>query len=136
MKISKDLFDKLHFAAVKARENSQSYYSKFKVGAAILTEAGKIYGGCNIESSSFGLTMCAERNALSNAICNGERIFTVILVTADIDTPISPCGACRQLLYDYAPGIIVIMTNLKKDAIVENIEILLKYPFGFMKNLK
>lgn len=134
MNSSDEIYDKLYSAAVTARNNSCSPYSGFKVGAAIITEKGNIYSGCNIESSSFGLTMCAERNALSNAICNGENKFSTLLVVADTAGPVSPCGACRQLIYDYAPGITVIMTNLNKDIIKEKIETLLKYPFGLSKS--
>lgn len=134
MIISNEIFAKLFEQALKVRNNSRSPYSGFKVGAAILTDSGKIYGGCNIESSSFGLTMCAERNALSNALCSGENKFSAILVVADTEKPVSPCGACRQLVYDYAPGITVIMTNLKKDVIEMKIEDMLKYPFGSGKS--
>ncbi len=130
MGISKEIEGKLYDAAIRARMNSCSPYSEFKVGAAIITQYGKIYSGCNIESSSFGLTMCAERNALSAALCEGERVFSAILVVADTEKPVSPCGACRQLLYDYAPDITVIMSNLKKEKLEMNIKDMLKYPFG------
>ncbi|HAQ61997.1 TPA: cytidine deaminase [Candidatus Delongbacteria bacterium] len=129
MGISKEIEGKLYDAAIRARMNSCSPYSEFKVGAAIITQYGKIYSGCNIESSSFGLTMCAERNALSAALCEGERVFSAILVVADTEKPVSPCGACRQLLYDYAPDITVIMSNLKKEKLEMNIKDMLKYPF-------
>ena len=126
---AKEIAGKLYDAAIRARMNSCSPYSEFKVGAAIITQYGKIYSGCNIESSSFGLTMCAERNALSAALCEGERVFSAILVVADTEKPVSPCGACRQLLYDYAPDITVIMSNLKKEKLEMNIKDMLKYPF-------
>jgi cytidine deaminase len=126
-------YEKLFEAALKARENSCSPYSGFKVGAAVLTESGRIYSGCNIESSSFGLTMCAERNALSAALCAGERDFSAVLVTADTPEPVSPCGACRQLIYDYAPDAKMILTNLKKQVMELSIEEMLKYPFGKFK---
>jgi cytidine deaminase len=132
--VSKEIFSRLYDAAVKVRANSCSPYSGFKVGAAILCGNGKIYPGCNIESSSFGLTMCAERNALSNALCSGEKKFAAILIVADTEQPVSPCGACRQLIFDYAPGITVIMTNLKNDVMEMKIEDLLKYPFGLSKS--
>jgi cytidine deaminase len=134
MGISKETVEKLYYAAVKVRMNSCSPYSKFKVGAAVLTLDGKIYSGCNIESSSFGLTMCAERNALSNALCAGERRFSAILVVADTEKPVSPCGACRQLIYDYAPEITVVTTNLNNDRSEMKIEELLKNPFGLSKS--
>ncbi len=130
MRTSKEDFDRLFAAAVTARENACASYSKFKVGAAVLTNNGHIYSGCNVESSSYGLTVCAERNALAGALCAGEREFKAILITADTPGPISPCGACRQVLFDYAPGIEVIMTNVKGSSATEDISGLLKYPFG------
>ncbi|HQO10667.1 MAG TPA: cytidine deaminase [Clostridiales bacterium] len=126
-------YEKLFEAALKARENSCSPYSGFKVGAAVLTESGRIYSGCNIESSSFGLTMCAERNALSAALCAGEKDISAVLVTADTPDPVSPCGACRQLIYDYAPDARIILTNLKRQVLEFKIEEMLKYPFGKFK---
>lgn len=133
MTVDDKSFIALYNAAVKVRENSCSPYSKFKVGAAVLDSESRIFTGCNIESSSFGLTMCAERNALSAALCSGSMKFLAILVVADTEVPVSPCGACRQLIFDYAPDITVIMTNLNGGRIDESIEILLKYPFG-LKN--
>ncbi len=130
MGISKEITGRLYDAAIKTRLNSCSPYSEFKVGAAIITGDGKIYTGCNIESSSYGLTMCAERNALSTALCAGERDFSAILVVADTEKPVSPCGACRQLIYDYSPDVTVIMSNLKKETLEMNIKDMLKYPFG------
>jgi cytidine deaminase len=134
MTISKNIFDDLFLAAVEARENASAPYSNFKVGAAIITKNGVIYSGCNVESSSFGLTICAERNALFNAVSRGEREFEAILIVADTENPVSPCGACRQVIYDYAPDIKVIMTNLKKETAEEVITALLKYPFGLKKS--
>ncbi|MBN2856788.1 MAG: cytidine deaminase [Candidatus Delongbacteria bacterium] len=128
-----EIFDRLFSAAAAARGKAHAHYSGFKVGAAIITVSGKIYSGCNIESSSYGLSMCAERNALSAALCAGENEFRTILIVADTPEPVSPCGACRQLIYDYAPDINVIMTNLNKRSVTENITVLLKYPFGLKK---
>ena len=128
-----EIFDKLYPAAESARDKAHAHYSGFKVGAAILAGSGKIYSGCNIESSSYGLSMCAERNALSIALCAGESDFKTILILADTPEPVTPCGACRQLLYDYAPDIKVIMTNLEKISVSEKITALLKYPFGMKK---
>jgi cytidine deaminase len=135
MNITEETFGSLFSAAISVRENSCSAHSGFKVGAAVLTKKGNIYSGCNIESSSYGLTMCAERNALSNALCAGEREFEAILITAGTSEPVPPCGACRQLLYDYAPDLIVIMTNLEGKRLIENITELLKYPFGLENKL-
>ena len=90
-------------AAAKAREGSVSPYSKFKVGAALLTAAGEISTGANVESASYGLTCCAERVALFGALTAGKRDFVAIAVVARCEGGPMPCGACRQLLAEYAP---------------------------------
>jgi cytidine deaminase len=100
MAISKS---KLVQAAARAREGSVSPYSKFKVGAALLTKAGEIIGGANIESASYGLTCCAERIALFKALTDGKKAFIAVAVVARCDGGPMPCGACRQLLAEYAP---------------------------------
>jgi cytidine deaminase len=97
--------------AVKARQFAKAGYSNFKVGAALLTESGKIYTGCNIESSSYGLTICAERVALVKALSVGQTHFKAIAIFASEDSFCPPCGACRQFLYDYAPDLDVILTS-------------------------
>ena len=94
---------KLIRAAAKAREGSVAPYSKFKVGAALLTESGEIIGGANVESASYGLTCCAERVALFKALTNGKRNFAAVAVVARAPGGPMPCGACRQLLAEYAP---------------------------------
>lgn len=93
---------KLVAAAAKARERSVSPYSKFKVGAALLTREGEIIGGANVESASYGLTCCAERIALFKALTDGEKNFVAVAVVARWDGGPMPCGACRQLLAEYA----------------------------------
>lgn len=90
-------------SAEKAKEKSYSPYSKFRVGAALITKSGKIYSGCNVENSSYGLTICAERNAIFNAIANGERDFIAIAITSDDKNLITPCGACCQVLSEFNP---------------------------------
>ena len=90
-------------AAAKAREGSVSPYSKFKVGAALLTKSGEIIGGANVESASYGLTCCAERVALFKALTSGKKNFVAVAVVARCDGGPMPCGACRQLLAEYAP---------------------------------
>jgi len=89
-------------AAAKARELAQAPYSKFKVGAALLTRGGAIIGGANVESASYGLTCCAERVALFNALTQGKKNFIAVAVVAAIPGGPMPCGACRQLLAEYA----------------------------------
>ena len=98
-------------AAIKARRFSQAKYSGFSVGAALETDDGKIFSGCNVESSSYGLTICAERVALTKALSEGYTHFTAIAVAGPVDDFCPPCGACRQLLYDYAPALNVILSD-------------------------
>lgn len=94
---------KLIQAAAQARLGSVSPYSKFKVGAALLTKSGGIIGGANVESASYGLTCCAERIALFKALTDGKKDFVAVAVVARWDGGPMPCGACRQLLAEYAP---------------------------------
>jgi cytidine deaminase len=95
---------KLVAAAAQASEGSVAPYSRFKVGAALLTESGEIIGGANVESASYGLTCCAERIALFKALTEGKRNFVAVAVVARCDGGPMPCGACRQLLAEYAPA--------------------------------
>ena len=98
-------------AAKKAREFSCSPYSKFAVGAAVLTRSGKVYGGCNIENASYGITNCAERTAIFRAVSEGEREIVALAIVADSKRPVPPCGACRQVIAEFKiPHII--MANL------------------------
>src|SRR3954471_20818692 len=94
-------------AAAKARESAIAPYSKFKVGAALLTRSGRIIGGANVESASYGLTCCAERIALFNALTSGHKDFIAVAVVARAPGGPMPCGACRQLLAEYAPDALV-----------------------------
>ena len=102
---------KLVQAAAKAREGSVSPYSKFKVGTALLTKSGEIIGGANVESASYGLTCCAERIALFKALTDGKKNFIAVAVVARCDGGPMPCGACRQLLSEYAPGAKIFITD-------------------------
>src|SRR3990172_926788 len=101
--------------AVEAKTKALPTYSNFHVGAALLTEDDKIYTGCNIESSSYSLTMCAERTAIFKAISEGDRKFKAIAVASDHPDFVSPCGACRQVLSDLCGNIDVIMVNQKNE---------------------
>jgi len=102
--------------AKKAREKAYVPYSKFGVGAAILTTDGKVYHGCNIENAAYSLCNCAERTALFKAYSEGDRDFQMMAVVADTDRPCSPCGACRQVISELCPSNMkVILTNLKGD---------------------
>ena len=116
-------------AALSARERAYAPYSKFLVGAAVLAKSGKIYTGCNIENASYGLTVCAERNALFSAVGAGEREFTALCVVGDTEEPISPCGACRQVMAEFkVPRII--LANLRGDVKEYTLEELLPYGFS------
>lgn len=97
--------------AIEARQKAHAPYSNFKVGAALLASNGKIFTGCNIENATYGLTVCAERVALWKAISEGEREFERIAVASEGATPASPCGACRQLLWEFCGDIEVILAN-------------------------
>jgi cytidine deaminase len=99
-------------AAVEARERATAPYSQFKVGAALLTKTGRIISGVNVESASYGLTCCAERVALFNALSQGERSFVAIAVVAAAEGGPMPCGACRQLLAEYAAGILILSADI------------------------
>lgn len=91
-------------AARRASEHAYAPYSKFRVGAAILTEAGAIFSGCNVENASYGLTICAERNAVFQAAAAGKRTILAVAVYTPTATPTAPCGACRQVLNEFGPG--------------------------------
>lgn len=105
--------NKLAEAAVKARENARAPFSNFKVGAALLTSAGEIFTGCNIENASYGLTMCAERVAIFKALSEGARAFQKIVVAADTDELTTPCGACRQIIWEFCGDIEIVLINLR-----------------------
>ena len=102
--------DPLVEAALTARQNAHAPYSHFMVGAAIECDDGRIFGGCNIENATYGLTVCAERVALWKAMSEGVRGFRRICVAAEAQTP--PCGACRQLLWEFCGDIEVVRSNL------------------------
>lgn len=105
-------------------------YSKFPVGAAILTKDGQIFSGCNIENASYPLTNCAERTAIFKAVSEGKREFDRIVVTANTEGPVSPCGACRQVMAEFCdPDMPVILTNVKGDTAQTTVSALLPGAF-------
>lgn len=108
--------------AIAASKQAHVPYSHFHVGAALLTTDGKIYRGCNIENASYGLTNCAERTAIFKAVSEGDKQFSAIAVVGDTDGPISPCGACRQVLAEFCDDHTqIILANLKGDFVINNI---------------
>lgn len=115
--------------AKKYREFSYSPYSKFKVGAAVLTKSGKVFGGCNIENSSYPVTNCAERTAIFKAVSEGEKEIEAIALIADTEGPCSPCGACRQVMGEFKINRII-MANLKGDKKIVTLEEVLPFAFS------
>ena len=105
--------DPLIQSALDARQHAHAPFSKFKVGAAIEDSAGRIHTGCNVENATYGLTVCAERVAIFKAISEGERKFDAIAVVTDTDTLTPPCGACRQLIWEFCGDVPVVLANLQ-----------------------
>lgn len=127
-----DTKKKLVAAALEAQRRSVAPYSKFAVGAALLTRAGRIIGGANVESASYGLTCCAERVALFKALTEGERDFTAIAVVAPASGGPMPCGACRQLLAEYAPRALVWVADSRRPRLVRQFSVQKLLPGAFL----
>jgi len=106
------IFQELIDKAKEARANAYAPYSKFLVGSALITENGKIFTGCNIENVSLGLSICAERVAIFKAVAEGIKDIRAIAVIGDTEEPCTPCGACRQVMMEFAPDMKVVMANL------------------------
>ncbi len=116
--------------AVGVKAKAIPSYSKFRVGSALLTEDDKLFTGGNIESSSYSLTICAERVALFKALSEGERKFKAIAIASDAHDFCPPCGACRQILKDFCEDIDIILVNHKNELKIFKLTELLPYPFG------
>ena len=104
---------KLVDAALAARHNAHTPFSNFKVGAALEDETGRIFTGCNVENATYGLTMCAERVAVFKAVSEGAQNFRRIAVAADTDLLTPPCGACRQILWEFCGDVEIVLVNLE-----------------------
>lgn len=115
-------------AATDARARAYAPYSHFAVGAALLSADNQVFTGCNVENISFGLTICAERAAVFAAVNAGCRDFLAIAIVADSNEPITPCGACRQVLAEFEPEIRVYAANLRGETVEFNLGILLPRP--------
>lgn len=115
--------------AWRVRDLAQAKYSKFRVGAALLTDDGKVISGANVESSSYGLSICAERVALFSALAAGHSRFERLAVAAVSPLPPYPCGACLQLLNDYTDGLVILLSRSPSEVISKPLGELLPYPF-------
>ncbi|WP_085992939.1 cytidine deaminase [Oceanobacillus senegalensis] len=116
--------------ALKARDLAYVPYSKFKVGAALRTKDGKVYHGCNIENAAYSMCNCAERTALFKAYSEGDKDFDLLVVVADTDRPVPPCGACRQVISELCPkDMKIILTNTKNEQLETTAEALLPGAF-------
>jgi cytidine deaminase len=124
-RMNRELIEK----AAQARENALAAYSGFKVGAALKTRGGRIYTGCNIENVSYGLTVCAERVALWKALSEGERAFSEMAIVTEADVLTSPCGACRQVLWEFCGDIRIYLHSLKGREEQHQLAELLPLPF-------
>ena len=116
-------------AARRAREFAHAGYSHFKVGAALETVDGTVITGCNIENATYGLTICAERVAMFKAVSEGHRQFRRVVVVADAENPTAPCGACRQILWEFGGDLEVILANLTRETGRHRLHDLLPLPF-------
>jgi cytidine deaminase len=116
-------------AAREARRRARAPFSGFKVGAALETIDGAIVTGCNVENASYGLTICAERVAMFKALSEGHRRFRRIVVVADTAAPTPPCGACRQILWEFGGDLEVILANLRRETGRHQLRELLPHPF-------
>ncbi len=122
-------YDSLIAAARRARENAHAPYSNFRVGAALRAKSGRIFGGCNVENATYGLTVCAERVAIFKAVSEGERGFDAVAVVTDADSLTPPCGACRQLIWEFCGDVPIVMANLKGKREVLQMRDLFPKPF-------
>jgi len=123
-------WEALAAAAREARRNAYAPFSKFAVGAAVLTESGLVVPGCNVENSTFGLTICAERTAVAAAVSQGHRHLRAVAVVADMEPPAKPCGLCLQMLNEFSAGDLpVLLENLSGERQILTMRDLLPHPF-------
>jgi len=127
--LSEESLQELLETAKAARLRSIAPFSNFLVGDAVKTDEGKVYIGCNVESASYGLTVCAERVALWKALSEGERHFTELAIVADTDTLTPPCGTCRQIIWEFAKNATIVLGNLQGETQIVSIRELLPRAF-------
>ena len=116
-------------AAKEAREHAHAPYSKFKVGAALLTEEGNVYAGCNVENASYGASVCAERNAVAQAVLVGEKEFMRLAVVTQTSPPSAPCGLCRQVLVEFCDDLPILLCNPEGEFVRTTLKDLQPLPF-------
>ena len=121
--------DPLIEAALAAREHAHAPFSRFRVGAAVATESGRIFTGCNIENATYGLTICAERVAVFKAISEGARDLHRVAVATDREAPAPPCGACRQILWEFCGDAELVLVNLQHKTEVVRLSEIFPRPF-------
>jgi cytidine deaminase len=134
--ISEKTWEKMTQTASSAMKNAYAPYSRFQVGAALLTEGGQIVPGCNVENASYGLTLCAERTAVATAVSQGEQKFVAVVVITHTSPPSSPCGVCRQVLHEFAPDLIVRLVNPAGESVTVTLAELLPMSFDKSELLK
>lgn len=117
-------------AAIRVRGRAYAPYSRFAVGAALLAQDGRIFAGCNVENASLGLTICAERAAVCAAVAAGRRRFRALALVGGTRRPAAPCGACRQVLAEFAPDLAIRMTSVDGIEATTRLGLLLPAPFG------
>jgi cytidine deaminase len=127
--LSEESLDQLIEIAKAARLQSVAPFSKFLVGAAVKTKAGKVYTGCNIESASYGLTVCGERVAIWKALSEGEREFSELAIVADTESLTPPCGTCRQIIHEFCGDATIVLSNLRGETEICTIDELLPRAF-------
>lgn len=127
--MSAESFSDLINTATAARLQSVAPFSNFMVGAAVKTSAGKVYTGCNVESASYGLTVCAERVAIWKALSEGEREFTELAIVADTETLTPPCGTCRQIIHEFCGTATIVLANLRGETETCDVDELLPRAF-------
>lgn len=130
--LSEQLWDRLYEAACAVRERAHAPYSRFRVGAALLTEDGQVFTGCNVENRSYGLCICAERSAVTAAVASGEKRFRAIAVVTDTPSPALPCGMCRETLNEFADdSLAVLVANLAGQRQTYTLRELHPFPFDW-----
>ena len=122
-------WDLLATEALRARKNAYAPYSRFKVGAALLTEEGDLFSGCNVENAAYGLCLCAERNAMTSAVAAGKRDFIAMAVATNATPPAPPCGQCLQFMVEFCVDLPILLVNTKKEGERVKLSRLMARPF-------